>query len=104
MWYVYILRCADETLYTGVTTDPVRRLAEHQAGTGAKYTRAHKPLGFAYLEQQENRSEAQSREWSIKQLSHDEKEMLIQSQDNDRTLFRELKLALFFRGDGKQET
>jgi putative endonuclease len=74
-WYVYILRCADGTLYTGVTTDPERRLREHNAGgkLGARYTRARRPVELAYQEQAANRAEACRREAAIKKLSREAK-------------------------------
>lgn len=76
-WYVYMLRCSDGSLYTGVTTDVERRLAEHKAGkVGAKYTRSRIPLHIAYTETCASRSEAQSREFALKRLSKAEKESL----------------------------
>lgn len=70
-WFVYILRCADGTLYTGVTTDPARRLREHNAGgrLGARYTRARRPLELAHCEVAASRSEACRREAAIKKLT-----------------------------------
>lgn len=75
-WYVYILRCADDTLYTGITTDPERRLAEHNGRGGAKYTRVRQPVELVYLEESENRSLASQREWQIKQLPRKKKQVL----------------------------
>ena len=75
--YVYVLRCADNTLYTGYTTDPDRRVAEHNAGDGAKYTRGRTPVELVHLEVYESRSTAQSREYEIKSLSREQKESLI---------------------------
>ena len=70
-WYVYILRCADDTLYTGVTTDPERRLREHNAGgrLGARYTRCRRPVALAHVELAADKSEAYRREAAIKKLS-----------------------------------
>lgn len=69
-WYVYILRCADNTLYTGITTEPDRRLEEHNEGTAAaRYTRARRPLSLVYQEIQPDRASAARREYQIKQLS-----------------------------------
>ena len=65
-WWVYILRCGDGTLYTGITDDLPRRLAAHRAGKGAKYTRGRGPLSVAYLEEWPDRSAALKREWEIK--------------------------------------
>ncbi|QGN05985.1 GIY-YIG nuclease family protein [Halorhabdus sp. CBA1104] len=76
--FVYVLRCEDDTLYTGYTTDPERRLAEHQAGEGAKYTRGRTPVELVHLERFESRSAAQSREYEIKQHSRDRKASLIE--------------------------
>jgi len=76
-WYVYILRCADNTLYTGITTDPDRRVQEHNLGTGAKYTRGRGPVKMVYCEDAESYGAALRREYRIKQLSRQEKESLI---------------------------
>lgn len=77
MWYLYILRCGDGTLYTGITTDVERRLEEHRQGRGAKYTRGRGPLELAYQEECGTHSEALKREYAVKQLPRDEKERLI---------------------------
>ena len=77
MWYVYILRCGDGTLYTGITTDVERRLEAHRQGKGAKYTRGRGPLELAYQDKCGTHSEALKREYAIKQLSREEKEQLI---------------------------
>ena len=79
MNYVYLLRCADGSLYCGWTTDPDARLAAHNSGRGAKYTRSRLPVALAYLEAYEDRREALSREWHIKRMSKAEKEKLIGS-------------------------
>ena len=74
MWYIYILCCADNTLYTGVTTDVARRVREHNRGMlGAKYTRVRRPVKLVYQETAKNRSCALKREWAIKHLSKQEK-------------------------------
>ena len=83
-WGIYILRCGDGTLYTGITDDLPRRLAAHRSGKGAKYTRGRSPLTLVYWEEQPDRSAASKREWVIKQLSRAEKEGLAASWD--RTL------------------
>ena len=75
--YVYILSCADGTYYTGYTTDPQRRLAEHNAGDGAKYTRGRTPVDLVYLESYNTQSAAMSREYEIKQLCRAEKTQLV---------------------------
>lgn len=77
-WYVYILRCGDGTLYTGITDDVERRLAVHRTGKGAKYTRGRGPLELAYTEQVPDRSAALRREAAVKKLSRKGKEALIE--------------------------
>lgn len=79
-WYVYILRCGDGTLYTGITTDVQRRLQMHRSGKGAKYTRGRQPLELVYREACEDHSQALKREWQIKQLPRAEKEKLIKKE------------------------
>lgn len=76
MYYVYMLECADGSLYTGIATDVDRRFAEHVAGKGARYTRAHKPLRIVYTEAHSDRSAASKREAAIKKLSAAEKRSL----------------------------
>jgi uncharacterized protein (TIGR02453 family) len=73
-WIVYLLRCADGSLYTGIARDPARRLAIHNSGRGAAYTRARRPVTLVHQEQATDRSAALRREWAIKQLSRTEKE------------------------------
>jgi len=75
-WTVYLARCHDGTLYTGITTDPERRLAEHNAGAGAAYTRSRLPVALVYCEVVVDRSSALQREHAIKQLSRAAKEAL----------------------------
>ena len=75
---VYVLECADGTFYTGYTTDLERRLAEHNAGEGAKYTRPRTPVTVVHRERFETRSAAMSREYEIKQLTRTEKERLVE--------------------------
>ena len=77
MNYCYILRCADGTLYTGWTNDLNKRLAAHNSGKGAKYTRCRRPVELLYYEEFSTKEEAMSREWHIKKLSRDEKLQLI---------------------------
>ena len=76
-WYLYILRCGDGTLYTGITTDVARRLEAHRQGRGAKYTRGRGPLELIYQEECGTHSEALKRELEVKALSRMEKEQLI---------------------------
>ena len=77
-WYLYILRCGDGTLYTGITTDVQARFAQHQAGKGAKYTRGRGPLELVYTEECDDHSAALKRELAVKALSREEKERMIQ--------------------------
>lgn len=77
MHCVYIIRCADSTLYTGYTTDVERRVQEHNEGTGAKYTRGRRPVRLTHVEEFDSQSAAQRREYEIKQLSRTEKMELI---------------------------
>lgn len=77
-WFVYLLRCADDSLYCGVTTDLERRLLEHNhSKLAAKYTRVRQPVVLVYQEKYQNRSQAQKREAAIKCLSREEKLVLI---------------------------
>jgi len=77
MYHVYILVCADDTLYTGIATDVARREREHRTGKGARYTRAHGVKRIAYVERKRTRSTASRREAEIKSLSRAEKLALI---------------------------
>jgi predicted GIY-YIG superfamily endonuclease len=76
-WTVYVARCHDGTLYTGVTTDPDRRLAEHNSGYGGAYTRSRIPVVMVYWESARDRSGALRRERAIKALSRAQKEELV---------------------------
>lgn len=66
MWHVYLLRCSDDSLYTGITTDPGRRLSQHNAGKGGAYTRAKRPVKMVFQEAHPTRSSALKREAEIK--------------------------------------
>jgi putative endonuclease len=78
-WTVYILRCADGTLYTGITTNPTKRIRQHNGEItgGAKYTRSRRPCRMVYQELAENRSLASKREYEIKRMTRKEKLKLI---------------------------
>lgn len=76
-WFVYILRCADGSLYTGITTDVIRRCEQHNAGTAARYTRCRLPVSLEYKETHATQSLALKREAAIKAMSRLEKETLI---------------------------
>lgn len=75
--YVYCLRCSDDTIYTGYTTDVERRVREHDAGEGAKYTRGRTPVELRHVESYDTKSAALKREHAIKSLSRTRKEQLI---------------------------
>ena len=77
MNYTYILKCSDETLYTGWTNDLEKRINAHNAGKGAKYTKNRRPVELAYYEEFAAKEEAMSREYAIKQLTRRKKEELI---------------------------
>jgi len=77
--FVYILRCADGTLYTGWTTDLKARVEAHNRGQGAKYTRGRGPVELVYHEELPNKSAAMQREWAMKRLSRKQKLALIGS-------------------------
>ncbi len=80
MYYVYIVECADKSLYTGITTDVARRFAQHQKGTASKFTRAKRAIKLVYTERKLNRSTASKREAAIKKLSRAEKLNLVYSR------------------------
>jgi putative endonuclease len=77
VYYVYILRCADGTLYTGSTSDLAARETTHNAGRGAKYTAGRRPVRIVYSEEHESRSAAQSREYQLKCWTRAQKEALV---------------------------
>ncbi len=79
MYFVYIIKCAGGSLYTGIATDVQRRFAEHKAGVGARYTKSHKPQKVLYTESHANRSLASKREAEIKKLKRVAKLQLIKS-------------------------
>jgi len=77
MYYIYILRCNDNSLYTGYTNNTEKREEAHNTGKGSAYTRSRLPVKLVYSEEFKNRDEAMRREWKIKQMSRKEKEKLI---------------------------
>lgn len=81
VWYLYILHCGDDSLYTGITTDVEKRLEAHRCGKGAKYTRGRGPLKLAYREVCGSHSEALKREYAVKCLSREAKWELIRSME-----------------------
>ena len=80
MNYTYILKCKDDSLYTGWTNDLKKRITSHNSGKGAKYTKARRPVELVYYEEFQTREEAMKREYAIKQLSRKEKEALIKTR------------------------
>ncbi len=76
-WFVYIIICSDDSLYTGISIDPERRFRQHADGKGAKYFRGRRPLRFVYLEGDHSRSTATSRELQIKRMTRVDKSALI---------------------------
>ncbi|MTI49171.1 GIY-YIG nuclease family protein [Sporosalibacterium faouarense] len=77
MYFVYMVRCKDNSLYTGWTTNLKRRVSEHNKGIGAKYTRAKKPVKLVFFEEYDTKSKAAKREYAIKQLYKYQKEKLV---------------------------
>jgi len=75
--FVYILKCTDDSFYTGITNDPKKRFEQHISGKGGRYTRSHKPVKIVYLEKLPNRSKAMKREARIKRMRKQDKSSLI---------------------------
>ena len=84
-WHIYLVQCADGSLYTGIARDLQERLAAHNAGTGAKYTRSRLPVALVYSETVADRSTALRREYAIKQLSRAQKAQLAGLKEAIRT-------------------
>ncbi len=100
-WFVYLMRCADDSLYTGITNNLPRRLEQHNAGTASRYTRTRLAVVLAYQEPQPSQSHALKRELAIKALSRQEKESLINSAErSDRTAVIEQSEILHEPFDG----
>lgn len=76
-WVLYILKCNDDSYYTGITNDLEKRISDHESGKGAKYTRGRGPFEVVYNEYHKDRSDASKREYEIKKLSRTDKEELI---------------------------
>ena len=83
--YVYLLRCADGSLYCGWTNDPERRLRAHNAGTGSKYTRTRRPVALVWLERCESKEAAMSRERHVKRMTREEKIHLTEERKSHET-------------------
>lgn len=88
MNYVYILRCSDDTLYTGWTNDLEKRIKAHSNGTGAKYTRGRGPVELVYFEEFDDKKEAMKREYEIKKYSRIKKQWLIKSSSKKTLEFK----------------
>ena len=85
-WFVYMLKCSDGTLYTGITTDLKRRVAEHNSAKAAKYTRARQPVVLVFSKNAQDRSHASKEEAKLKKLSREEKLMLFQSEPRQKAV------------------
>ena len=83
-YYTYIVRCSDNTLYTGYTNDLDNRIKAHNLGRGAKYTRGRGPVELVYFVEYPTKEEAMSREWHIKRLTRPEKDKIIELAKSDR--------------------
>ena len=81
-WFVYMLRCSDDSLYSGITKDIDRRLNEHNSDNkkGARYTRARRPVVLVYQEPCDDRAIASQREYQLKKLNREQKNILLESQ------------------------
>ena len=84
IYYTYIVKCSDGSLYTGYTNDLNGRLRAHNSGKGAKYTRCRRPVELVYYEEYPTKEEAMSREWHIKRLTRPEKEKIIGLAKSDK--------------------
>lgn len=89
-WWVYVLRCADGSLYTGITNDLASRIEVHNAGRGAKYTRARRPVALAWSKGRQSPTDARRIEYALKTLSRDEKLRLVAG---DLALWRRVRRA-----------
>ena len=88
MWFVYILRCADNSYYTGITTDVNARIKKHNCGKGAKYTRARTPVKLVYLERKLSKQAAGKRENEIKALSRKDKIILVKRKESECQVYQ----------------
>jgi putative endonuclease len=89
MYHLYILKCADATLYTGIALDLVRRINEHNSSAaGAKYTRSRRPVTLVYVKKYRTRSEAARAEYRMKKLTRKEKIEMISQQNKNKITFR----------------
>jgi putative endonuclease len=90
-WFAYILRCSDGSRYCGATTDLIRRVEAHNAGTGARYTRSRLPIRLVWFAQTQNKSDAFREEFRIKRLPKHEKELLVASQRSTENIHLAVK-------------
>ena len=90
-YYCYMVQCANDAFYTGWTTDPLRRLKEHNAGQGARYTRMNGPVKLVYLEEVADHSTALKREAQIKRFSHDRKASMAEEHNLSEDLIANTK-------------
>ncbi|MDD5224621.1 MAG: GIY-YIG nuclease family protein [bacterium] len=79
-WFFYILKCKDDSLYSGITNDLIHRLIIHNRGKGAKYTRSHRPVSLAYWEEFSDKSKARKREIEVKSWNREKKIQLIETK------------------------
>ena len=80
IWSVYLIRCADDSLYTGITTDVARRFETHKSGKGAKYLKTRRPFALVFSQEVGNRSQASKLEYAIKQLPKTKKEQIVSGE------------------------
>jgi putative endonuclease len=90
-WVVYLIRCSDKTLYCGISNDLERRLMDHNAGKGAKYTRSRRPVELVGVSSEMTKSKALKLEYRIKRLSADKKLFELFGKENAMTLKQDLK-------------
>jgi putative endonuclease len=89
MWFVYVIRCSDQSLYTGVTTYAERRIDEHNDGSGARYTRTRGPVELVYLERVKDRGSALRREHEIKRMTAAGKRTMVESARRKKARLKE---------------
>lgn len=83
-YFAYMVRCKDNTIYSGYAVDPYKREEVHNSGKGAKYTRTRLPVKLVYFEEFDNKKDAMKREYAFKQYSHSEKEEIIKKYNIER--------------------
>lgn len=86
--YTYILKCSDNTYYTGYTNHLEKRIQAHNEGKGAKYTKGRRPVELVYYEEYETKQTAMKREWEIKHFSRDKKESLFHPEQKENDLVK----------------